>query len=99
MGDLFSDAHYQGEKAAAEHDLAALHAIPRSQLGATDRIGLLYDLTRTLAGLGLDVHVAKVATYTGRVIDAFYVRDAVGRKVTDPEDVAVIERSMRALLG
>src|SRR3954451_1047972 len=28
LGDVFSDAHYQGEKAAAENDLAALHAIP-----------------------------------------------------------------------
>jgi uncharacterized protein (DUF885 family) len=38
LGDLFSDAHFQAEKAAAEHDLAALHAIPREQLSATDRI-------------------------------------------------------------
>ena len=32
LGDLFSDAHYQGEKAAAEHDLSALQAIPRGEL-------------------------------------------------------------------
>lgn len=68
------------------------------EVGAPDRIGLLYDLTRTLAALGLDVHLAKVATYTGRVIDAFYVRDEVGRKVTEPERVVAVERSMRALL-
>jgi uncharacterized protein (DUF885 family) len=42
LGDLFSDAHFQGEKAAAEHDLAALHAIPRDQLTATDQIA--YDV-------------------------------------------------------
>ena len=42
LGDLFSDAHYQGEKAAAEHDLAALHAIPRGELNATDQIA--YDV-------------------------------------------------------
>jgi uncharacterized protein (DUF885 family) len=42
LGDLFSDAHYQAEKAAAEHDLAALQAIPRDQLNATDRIA--YDV-------------------------------------------------------
>jgi uncharacterized protein (DUF885 family) len=38
LGDLYSDAHYQAEKAADEHDLAALHRIPRGQLNATDRI-------------------------------------------------------------
>src|SRR3954471_23966080 len=42
LGDLFSDAHYQAEKAAAEHDLAALHTIPRDQLNATDKIA--YDV-------------------------------------------------------
>jgi uncharacterized protein (DUF885 family) len=42
LGDLFSDAHYQGEKAADEHDLAALHAIPRDQLNPTDQIA--YDV-------------------------------------------------------
>jgi uncharacterized protein (DUF885 family) len=42
LGDLFSDAHFEGEKAAAEHDLAALHEIPRDQLAASDR--LAYDV-------------------------------------------------------
>src|SRR5436305_14574968 len=32
LGDLFSDAHYQREKRAADDDLAAPHAIPRNQL-------------------------------------------------------------------
>jgi [protein-PII] uridylyltransferase len=69
------------------------------EIGAPDRIGLLYDITRTLSEMELDVHLAKVATYTDRVIDAFYVRDPVGRKVTEPEHVASIERSIRALLA
>ena len=68
------------------------------EIGAPDRIGLLYDITRTLSDLELDVHLAKVATYTDRVIDAFYVRDALGRKVLEAADVASIERSIRALL-
>ncbi|HEX5238167.1 MAG TPA: DUF885 domain-containing protein [Sphingomicrobium sp.] len=41
IGDLYSDAHYQGEKAAAEHDLSELHAIPRGQLSEVDK--LAYD--------------------------------------------------------
>jgi len=69
------------------------------EIGASDRIGLLYDITRTLSELKLDVHLAKVATYTDRVIDAFYVRDDVGSKVTDDEQVAGIEEAVRSLLG
>ncbi|MEX2275917.1 MAG: ACT domain-containing protein [Actinomycetota bacterium] len=62
------------------------------EVGAPDRLGLLYDITRTLAELGLDVHLAKVATYGERVIDAFYVRDTVGRKIVDTAALGGIER-------
>ncbi|MEO8477200.1 MAG: ACT domain-containing protein [Actinomycetota bacterium] len=68
------------------------------EVGGPDRLGLLYDVTSTLADLQLDVHVAKVATYTGRVIDAFYVRNAIGGKVTDPAQVSEIETALRARL-
>ena len=68
------------------------------EVGAPDRIGLLYDITSALAELQLDVHLAKVATYTGRVIDSFYVRDALGRKVTDAVQVAEIEATVRGRL-
>jgi [protein-PII] uridylyltransferase len=69
------------------------------EVGTADRIGLLYEITRTLAELELDVHLAKIATYADRVVDAFYVRDSVGRKIVDDDRVAEIERAMRARLG
>jgi [protein-PII] uridylyltransferase len=66
------------------------------EVGAPDRLGLLYDITRTFAEFDLDVHLAKVATYEGRVVDAFYVRDAIGRKLVDePEEIA---RALRVRL-
>jgi [protein-PII] uridylyltransferase len=68
------------------------------EVGAPDRIGLLFDVTRTFAELHLDVHLAKVATFDGRVVDSFYVRDAIGRKVVDPDLLAEIEASLRARL-
>ena len=68
------------------------------EVGAPDRIGLLYDITRTLAELELDVHLAKVATYTDRVIDAFYVRDELGRKLDDPDSATALASAMRARL-
>jgi len=58
LGDLFSDRHYQAEKAAAEHDLAALRAIPRAQLSATDQIAydvFEYQTKDTLRGLQPDL--------------------------------------------
>jgi [protein-PII] uridylyltransferase len=68
------------------------------EVGAPDRIGLLFDVTRTFVELGLDVHLAKVATYGERVVDAFYVRDDLGRKLEDEERAEELERALRARL-
>ena len=66
------------------------------EVGAPDRLGLLFDITRTFAELQLDVHLAKVATFGGRVVDAFYVRDELGRRVDDPEIVAELGLALRS---
>ena len=68
------------------------------EVGASDRIGLLHDITRSFADLHLGVHLAKVATFDGRVIDSFYVRDELGRKVTDPGMLARVEAALRERL-
>ena len=41
LGDNISDEYYAARKRAAEHDLTALHEIPRDQLDETDQ--LAYD--------------------------------------------------------
>jgi len=68
------------------------------EVAAADRIGLLFDITRTLTDLQLDVHIAKVATYGERVIDAFYVRDVLGRKIEDDDHRNEIVRAITATL-
>jgi len=58
LGDLFSDAHYEGERAAAEQDLAALHQIPRASLSAEDQLAydvFDYQTKDTLRGLQPDI--------------------------------------------
>ena len=57
-----------------------------------DYQGLLYTLTRTIYELGLSVSVAKIGTHLDQVVDVFYVTDADGNKVTDPDRLAEIER-------
>ncbi|MFL5799550.1 MAG: bifunctional uridylyltransferase/uridylyl-removing protein GlnD [Actinomycetota bacterium] len=69
------------------------------EIATADRIGLLFDVTRTLTDLQLDVHIAKVATYGDRVIDAFYVRDVVGRKIEDPDHQREIVTALKARLS
>ncbi len=58
LGDMITDEYYAGEKAAAERDLAALHAIPRDQLDATDQLAYdVFDYTTkdTLRGYQPDI--------------------------------------------
>jgi [protein-PII] uridylyltransferase len=50
---------------------------------AHDKIGLLYRITKTLADLGLYIHVAKISTKVDQIADTFYVKDIFGQKVSD----------------
>ena len=61
---------------------------------APDATGILYRITRALAELDLDIRSAKVQTMGNHVIDAFYVRDRRGDKVTDPRTLGEIERAI-----
>ena len=42
--------------------------------------------------------IVSVARAEGGGIDAFYVRDALGGKITSPEQIAEVESAMRARL-
>jgi len=50
---------------------------------ASDRMGLLYTISRTLFEAGLSVSVAKIGTYLDQVVDVFYVTDQAGNKIQD----------------
>ncbi len=52
-------------------------------VSTTDRLGVLYTITSTLAGLGLRIHLAKITTSVDRVLDVFHVADKRGAKVAD----------------
>jgi [protein-PII] uridylyltransferase len=61
---------------------------------AQDKQGLLYVIARTLWDLGLSVHSSKVATRLDQALDVFYVTDLRGQRVTDPERVERIRRTL-----
>jgi [protein-PII] uridylyltransferase len=50
---------------------------------AHDKVGLLYRITRTLAELGLYIHVAKISTKVDQAADTFYVKDIFGQTISD----------------
>jgi [protein-PII] uridylyltransferase len=64
------------------------------EVHAVDSVGVLYRITRALADLDLNIVSAKVQTLGDRVVDAFYVRDMAGEKVTDPAALVEVERAL-----
>ncbi|HWB66416.1 MAG TPA: [protein-PII] uridylyltransferase [Mycobacteriales bacterium] len=66
------------------------------EVRAHDSIGLLYRLTHALAEAGLDVRSAKISTLGSEVVDAFYLLDADGEMVDDPERREQIEAALLA---
>jgi [protein-PII] uridylyltransferase len=55
------------------------------EVRAHDQPGLLWRIGRALGGCGLDVRAARVETLGAEAVDVFYVTDAAGALVTDPD--------------
>jgi [protein-PII] uridylyltransferase len=66
---------------------------------APDGIGVLYRITSALADLDLDIRSARVQTLGPTVVDAFYVRDRRGQKITEPDRLVEVERAILHALG
>jgi len=69
------------------------------EVRAPDEIGLLHRITRTLFESDLDVVSARVSTLGEMVIDAFYVRESGGTKVTDTDRLASVTTALGRELG
>lgn len=63
-----------------------------------DRLGLLFALTQTITGLGLDISFAKIATEKGAAVDTFYVQDHGALPVTDPIRLANIRAKLESAI-
>jgi [protein-PII] uridylyltransferase len=61
-------------------------------------MGLLYDLTRTIAAHGLEIFLSKATTVLDQVADTFYVKGPDGKKLTDPEAVEALRQDLLEVL-
>jgi [protein-PII] uridylyltransferase len=68
------------------------------EVRAQDQPGLAYTIADALAGLGLDITFAKIATAKALALDVFYVTDAHKKKL-GPEALAEVETALLAALG
>jgi [protein-PII] uridylyltransferase len=66
-----------------ETDNAASDRATIVEVYAHDRSGLLYDITRKLSSLGLNIVLTKITTEVDQAADIFYVQDENGNKIVD----------------
>jgi [protein-PII] uridylyltransferase len=68
------------------------------EINGLDRPGLLYDVTREISDLNLDIASAHIATFGEKAVDVFYVTDLTGKKITSKSrESAIRERLLKAL--
>jgi [protein-PII] uridylyltransferase len=68
------------------------------EVNGLDRPGLLYDVTREISDLNLDIASAHIATFGEKAVDVFYVTDLIGKKITSKtRESAIRERLLKAL--
>lgn len=83
-------------KIVVDNESSAVYTI--LEVYTTDRIGLLYTITRTLNELQIPISVAKITTKSDQAADAFYIRNEKLQKVTDPEQIGEIQKALRFCL-
>jgi len=64
------------------------------EVNGRDRLGFLYDVTRTLTDLGLQINSAHISTFGERAVDVFYVKDVFGLKVNTESKLESIKTKL-----
>ena len=85
-------APLRGKPQGAQQRLAAKVTIDNQaseqfsviEVFSQDRIGILYDITKTLSDFGISIYRARIGSKADQVVDVFYVHDYDGRKIEDP---------------
>ena len=83
-----SAAHLTGSDVSVDNEASETATV--LEVRAPDQIGLLHRITRALFESDLDVVSARVSTLGEMVVDAFYVRELDGSKVTDGSRLSAI---------
>jgi [protein-PII] uridylyltransferase len=92
-----SAAHLPGSEVKVDNEASETSTV--LEIRALDEIGMLHRITRALFDAGLDVVSARVSTLGEMVVDAFYVRESGGSKVTDDSRLSEITQKIAAELG
>lgn len=80
-----------------DNKASAAHTV--IEVNGRDRPGLLYELTRALTSLNLQISSAKISTYGVKVVDVFYVKNLFGHKIEHESRLAETRKALLAVLA
>lgn len=80
-----------------DNDASNIHSV--IELMARDRAGLLHDVTRAIASLGLSIATAHISTYGTQVADVFYVKDNFGMKIASDAKIKQVREKLLSVLN
>jgi [protein-PII] uridylyltransferase len=78
-----------------DNDASVMHTV--IEVNGRDRLGFLFDVTRAITALGLQISTAKIMTWGERVVDVFYVKDVFGHKVLSDAKLRLVRERLLAV--
>jgi len=87
---------YQSKKVKIDNEASDFFTI--IEVGAGERIGLLYELAKEIFSFGLDIRFARVIRDREKMMGVFYVRDSHGQKIYEDHQIQEIKRDILSIL-
>ena len=75
-----------------DNDASRTHTV--IEVNGRDRRGLLYELTRALSALNLQIGSAHISTFGETAVDVFYVKDVFGLQITHESKIEQIRAAL-----
>ena len=60
-----------------------------------DRLGLLYNLLRGFAEVGVNIALSRITTEKGAALDSFYITDTQGRKIHTAAGITALQKALQ----
>ncbi len=80
-----------------DNDASNVHSV--IEFTCRDRAGLLYDVTSSIAEMGLSIVTAHISTYGTQVADVFYVKDNFGMKILHNNKIKQIQEKLLSVMN
>lgn len=90
-------SRYRPTRVVFDNEASSRHTVV--DIFTYDRIGLLYDITRTFSAMKIDIALSKISTKADQVADVFYLRNREGGKIRRPEDLEELRAALLAAIG